>query len=184
MNFPKACILFVVVVLFSSYYSSDEAADYYIDQYKDLAIIEMYRTGIPASITLAQGLHESNYGRSPLAREAKNHFGIKCKNDWFGKTFYHKDDDYDQKGVLQPSCFRSYNTDIDSYVDHSNFLMSRDHYSTLFLLSKFDYKGWAHGLKTSGYATDPGYASKLISKIERYGLNQYDKAVNPLLPEE
>ncbi len=180
MNFPKTILLISAITYFTSFISSDEAAHYYIEQYKDLAIIEMHRAGIPASITLAQGLHESNYGRSPLAIEAKNHFGIKCKNDWLGNTYFHKDDDYDRNGILQPSCFRSYSTDIDSYVDHSNFLRERSHYSPLFNLPLYDYKAWAHGLKDCGYATDPRYAAKLISKIERYGLARFDQEKNPL----
>ena len=152
----------------------------YIDQYRDLAIVEMYRSGIPASITLAQALHESNYGTSELVLAANNHFGIKCKSSWVGSTYFYIDDDYDNRGNLIQSCFRSYEADIDSYVDHSNFLMGRDNYSNLFYLDKKDYKGWAYGLKSSGYATDPNYATKLIKKIEKFELDQYDSWKNPL----
>lgn len=151
----------------------DSAAYSYIDQYRDLAVVEMHRSGIPASITLAQALHESNYGLSSLATRANNHFGIKCKHYWQGKTYKHKDDDY-VDGRLVKSCFRSYDTAIDSYVDHSNFLMQTDRYQPLFNLSRDDYRGWAHGLKTCGYATDKKYAQKLIKHIEKYDLAQYD----------
>lgn len=161
-------------------YTPENSAYYYIDQYRDLAIVEMYRSGIPASITLAQALHESNYGTSELAQSANNHFGIKCKASWSGETYFYKDDDYDRYGKLVESCFRSYDTDIDSYVDHSNFLMSRSNYSALFYYGKTDYVSWAHGLKRSGYATDQHYATKLIKKIEKYGLDQYDHWENPL----
>lgn len=157
----------------------ESAAIEYIDQHRDLAIIEMYRSGIPASITLAQGLHESNNGLSKLALVANNHFGIKCKSYWIGKTYYHKDDDYNNQGQLTESCFRSYNSTIESYVDHSNFLMHSAHYSELFQYTKQDYKSWAFGLKKCGYATDKRYAEKLISKIETYYLNQYDSWEDP-----
>jgi len=161
-------------------YTPENGAYFYIGQYRDLAIVEMYRSGIPASITLAQALHESNYGTSQLAQAANNHFGIKCKSSWVGETYFYEDDDYDNRGKLIASCFRSYETDIDSYVDHSNFLMSRPNYGRLFSFQRTDYKSWAYGLKQSGYATDPDYASKLITKIEKYGLDQYDHWENPL----
>ena len=174
-------IAFMGIVAFLSFdFSPSNNADGYIDRYRDLAIVEMYRTGIPASITLAQGLHESNYGTSPLATNANNHFGIKCKVRWRGKTYLHKDDDYDSAGRLAKYCFRSYDSDIDSYVDHSNFLTGRLHYQELFSYHNTDYRSWAFGLKRCGYATDPNYAQKIISKIEKYGLDQYDKWDNPL----
>jgi flagellum-specific peptidoglycan hydrolase FlgJ len=159
--------------------TADFKAYQYIDKYKDIAIAEMHRTGIPASIKLAQGMHESQYGESNLATLANNHFGIKCKTYWTGQTYYHKDDDLDKRGRLIESCFRSYNADLDSYVDHSNFLVHTAHYGSLFLYDKTDYKAWAHGLKASGYATDKKYAPKLIKKIEKYGLNNYDFSPNP-----
>ena len=171
-----ACTLFSV----SFSFTPESGAHYYIDQYRDLAIVEMYRSGIPASITLAQALHESNYGTSELVHSANNHFGIKCKSTWIGDTYFYEDDDYDQYGNLMKSCFRSYDTDIDSYVDHSNFLMGRSNYHALFSYGKTDYVSWAHGLKKSGYATDPNYAEKLIKKIEKYRLDQYDRWDNPL----
>lgn len=151
----------------------------YIDSHKELAIIEMHRTGVPASITLAQALHESNKGMSDLAVNARNHFGIKCKSYWKGGSYYHKDDDLDKKGNLIESCFRSYDSVIDSYVDHSNFLRMGDNYQGLFILSRTDFVGWAYGLKKAGYATDAQYAYKLIKIVEKYGLAQYDKAPNP-----
>ncbi len=147
----------------------------YIEKYKHLAIAEMERTNIPASITLAQGLHESALGKSELATLANNHFGIKCKNSWQGATFYKKDDDKDKDGTLIESCFRSYLSVEESYRDHSEFLMTRPWYAPLFDLEKTDYKGWAYGLKDAGYATDPKYPQKLIASIERWKLYQYDK---------
>ncbi len=150
----------------------------YIDQYKDIAIAEMYRTGIPASITLAQGLLESQAGKSDLAIYANNHFGIKCKNYWQGATYYHKDDDY-HKGKLIESCFRQYDSVLESYVDHSNFLKQTDHYSKLFTYSKEDFASWAWGLKEAGYATDQSYPIKLIRLIQKFKLYEYDKAENP-----
>lgn len=140
----------------------------YINQYKDLAIEQMLRYRIPASITLAQGLFESRAGQSDLARQGNNHFGIKCHN-WSGPTQYHDDD-------ARGECFRVYQDAKQSYEDHSLFLARQSRYSRLFNLSPTDYKGWAHGLKACGYATNPQYASKLIQIIELYKLNDYDKA--------
>ena len=157
----------------------DEMAIQYIETYKDLAIVEMYRSGIPASIILAQALHESNYGMSPLAVNANNHFGIKCKTYWIGQKYYHKDDDFDDHGRLTDSCFRSYTSTLESYVDHSNFLMSSANYTELFNYNRTDYVSWANGLKLCGYATDTRYASKIISKIEKYDLYQYDVYESP-----
>ena len=140
----------------------------YINQYKDLAIEQMLRYRIPASITLAQGLFESRAGQSDLARQGNYHFGIKCHN-WTGPTQYHDDD-------ARGECFRVYQDAKQSYEDHSLFLARQSRYSRLFNLSPTDYKGWAHGLKACGYATNPQYASKLIQIIELYKLNDYDKA--------
>lgn len=179
MNLLKfTLVLCAIVHLSFDTNTSSEGWDY-IDQYKDLAVAEMYRTGIPASITLAQGLHESNFGQSRLATEANNHFGIKCKSYWVGQKFFHKDDDYDRKGKLKDSCFRSYNSALESYVDHSNFLVQTKHYKSLFSYHRTDYKSWAKGLKKCGYATDKAYSEKLINKIEAYYLNQYDNWENP-----
>ena len=141
----------------------------YIEQYQTIAIREMMIYRIPASITLAQGIHESNAGRSNLAVEANNHFGIKCHKDWFGKT-YHQDDD------LPNECFRSYDSPYESFRDHSYFLTQRDRYKSLFELDVNDYKGWAKGLQSAGYATNPKYAEILIRTIETYGLFKFDNA--------
>ena len=139
----------------------------YIDSYKDLAISEMKRTGIPASITLAQGIIESDLGRSPLALEANNHFGIKCHDDWTGPTARHTDN-------RRNECFRKYGKPDESFRDHSDFLRSEPRYRSLFSLGSTDYKGWAHGLKRAGYATNPDYANMLIRKIDEYNLYNYD----------
>lgn len=139
----------------------------YIGQFATLAVEEMYRSGVPASITLAQGLLESRYGLSELAVEGNNHFGIKCHNNWKGGKMYHDDD---RKG----ECFRKYTSPEQSYRDHSDFLRYRDRYKFLFDYKITDYKSWAHGLKKAGYATDPSYPSKLIKLIEDYRLYEYD----------
>lgn len=140
----------------------------YVNKYKDLAIKEMKRTGIPASITMAQAILESGTGNSTLARKSNNHFGIKCHNDWKGKKVYHDDD-------KRHECFRKYKTVYDSYRDHSTFLTEKSRYASLFKLKPTDYKGWAHGLKKAGYATDPRYAHRLIKIIEDYKLYQLDR---------
>lgn len=140
----------------------------YIEQYRDEAIREMHATGIPASITLAQGMLESDYGNSPLAKYANNHFGIKCHRGWDGPSFIQDDDEANE-------CFRKYYSAFESYKDHSEFLMTRDRYASLFDLKSTDYKGWARGLKKAGYATNPKYADMLIRIIEDNDLNQYDR---------
>lgn len=140
----------------------------YIDQYRDMAIEQMLRNKIPASITLAQGILESGAGNSELVKKGNNHFGIKC-HGWTGRTV-HKDDDAKQE------CFRAYNNAQESYEDHSKFLTKNKRYSQLFSLSITDYKGWAHGLKACGYATNPNYAPMLINLIELYKLYEYDRA--------
>ena len=173
-------ILCALLSMCFTYNPWDEDTTTYIETYKDLAIVEMYRSGIPASITLAQALHESQTGKSELAIFANNHFGIKCKSYWVGKTYKHEDDDYDRNGNLIESCFRSYDSAIDSYIDHTNFLVQSAHYGELFNYEKTDYFMWAHGLKKCGYATDPNYAFKLIDKIEKYQLYVYDTYKNPL----
>ena len=152
----------------------------YIAKYKDIAIREMNRAGIPASIKLAQGILESNSGKSYLARRGNNHFGMKCgsKAQWSGKTIYREDDDYDEQGKLQKSCFRAYKNGEASYIAHSEFLRdSRKayRYGPLFKLDGQDYKRWARGLKQSGYATGANYDRKLIAIIETYDLDQYDR---------
>lgn len=146
---------------------SQRYADY-IDTYKDLAIEQMLRYDIPASITLAQGLLESAAGYSELATRGNNHFGIKC-HGWEGRKMYFDDDASDE-------CFRVYAGPRESYEDHSKFLRSGKRYASLFQLSKKDYRGWAKGLKSAGYATNPQYANQLINIIEQYKLYQYDNA--------
>ena len=140
----------------------------YIEKYSALAIEEMYRSRIPASITLAQGILESGNGNSRLSTEANNHFGIKCKATWTGKTLY-EDDDAPQE------CFRKYDAAIDSYRDHSDFLMNNKRYAFLFDLDSKDYKSWAYGLKKAGYATNPQYPELLITFIEKHKLHKYDE---------
>jgi LysM repeat protein len=140
----------------------------YIDSFKDIAVTEMKRTGIPASITIAQGMVESDYGRSRLAREANNHFGIKCHNDWKGPAIYHDDD-------RRNDCFRKYAHPEDSFYDHSEFLRTGSRYRFLFDISPTDYKMWARGLKKAGYATNPDYANMLIRKIEENNLHYLDR---------
>ena len=140
----------------------------YIEKYAPLAVSEMYRSGIPASITLAQGMLESGNGRSELALKSNNHFGIKCHNNWSGGRVYHDDD---AKG----ECFRKYDHPKESYRDHSDFLRYRDRYKFLFDYKVTDYKAWAYGLKKAGYATDPSYPKKLIKLIEDYDLHEYDR---------
>jgi LysM repeat protein len=140
----------------------------YIEKYKDLAISEMKRTGVPASITLAQGMIESDFGRSTLASEGNNHFGIKCHSNWTGPTIRHHDD-------RRNDCFRKYKRPEDSFYDHSDFLRSGSRYSFLFDIDGTDYKGWAKGLKKAGYATNPDYANMLITKIEENNLYYFDQ---------
>lgn len=145
----------------------------YIDDYKEIAMVEMQRYKIPASITLAQAILESGSGQGKLARHGNNHFGIKCHSSWQGKTMTHDDD---EKG----ECFRRYKYAFESFEDHSTFLVNRNRYAFLFDLEPDDYVGWAHGLKKAGYATDPGYAKKLIQLIKKHKLYEYDQQVlNP-----
>ncbi len=143
-----------------------EKTEAYINSYKDLAIEEMLRTGVPASIKLAQGILESKFGESPLAKNANNHFGIKCKTEWTGDKTYQDDD---AKG----ECFRVYPSAEQSYKDHSDFLKNRPHYAFLFKLEPTDITGWAYGLKRAGYATSSTYPEKLLRVIEDYKLHQY-----------
>jgi LysM repeat protein len=138
----------------------------YVNTYKALAMAEEQRSGVPASITLAQGLHESEAGTSELVKSSNNHFGIKCKEDWKGAVFYHDDDS-------RQECFRSYATAADSYRDHSDFLRQGSRYASLFKLNPRDYEGWAYGLKKAGYATNIRYSQILIKLIRDYNLQQY-----------
>jgi LysM repeat protein len=146
----------------------NQAYQQYINQYKDIAIEQMIRWKIPASITLAQGLFESGAGKSRLAVKGNNHFGIKC-NGWDGRTIREDDD-------ARNECFRAYDSAYESYEDHSRFLSTSKRYASLFNLKTTDYRGWAKGLKAAGYATNPQYATKLIDIIQLYKLYEYDKA--------
>ena len=145
---------------------SSEIVRNYIAAYKEVAIQEMQRTGVPASITLAQGIHETSAGQSDLVRKSNNHFGIKCKGDWTGASVSHDDD-------ARGECFRKYDDPMDSYRDHSDFLKNRSHYAFLFRLDPTDYEAWAYGLKKAGYATNPKYAQILIKLIKDYDLQDY-----------
>lgn len=149
----------------------------YISMYKDDAIKDMMKMGVPASITLAQGILESESGNSDLAKEARNHFGIKCHSDWTGPGF-HKDDD------AKDECFRKYNSVLESFDDHSKFLRERSRYAFLFDYDITDYKAWAHGLKKAGYATNPKYADLLIKLIEEHNLHEFDRGGKniPVIP--
>ena len=153
--------------LASAQVNTRQTKEQYIEKYKTIAISEMIRTGVPASITLAQGILESSSGNSQLATEAKNHFGIKCHKDWKGPKMYMDDDTIGE-------CFRVYGSAEESFTDHSNFLRTRPRYAFLFDLNKTDYRSWALGLKKAGYATNPNYAQLLIDLIEKLQLMQYD----------
>ena len=139
----------------------------YVNTYKDAAIAEMKRSGVPASITLAQGLLETESGNSPLVKMSNNHFGIKCRSNWAGESVRYTDDAANE-------CFRKYPSASESYKDHSEFLKSATRYASFFELSKSDYKGWAYGLKKAGYATNPKYPQLLITNIEKYNLQSFD----------
>ena len=171
--------IFVLIIIFTSSCSSlktisdventvEQKINFYVKKYAPAATKNMRFFKIPASITLAQGILESGYGEGTLAKKANNHFGIKCHKEWKGKSITHDDDEKDE-------CFRSYKNPLRSYRDHSLFLVDRDRYSSLFTLNRKDYKGWAVGLKAAGYATDPKYADKLISLIERFNLTRFDE---------
>ena len=140
----------------------------YISRFATIAVNEMYRTGVPASITLAQGIIESRSGQSTLAVDGNNHFGIKCHTSWRGRTMLADDDRRDE-------CFRVYDSAEESFRDHSDFLRYRDRYKFLFDFRTTDYKSWAYGLKQAGYATDPSYAAKLIQCVEDYDLSRFDR---------
>ena len=161
----RFCLIIVSLLVLTSAVS--QTYEQYIRKYAPTAVSEMKRTGVPASITLAQGLVESAAGQSTLASKSNNHFGIKCHSDWKGKKTYQDDD-------KAKECFRVYSNATASFKDHSDFLRYQDRYKSLFDLDPTDYKGWARGLKKAGYATDPKYADKLIKVIEDYELYRYD----------
>ena len=175
----RIVLLMAALILFVA--ADNPAYDRYIASYSALAVSEMHRSGVPASITLAQGILESNAGQSTLAVKARNHFGIKCHNDWRGSKFYQDDD-------AKNECFRVYKLVEESFRDHSDFLRFQDRYKSLFDLEPTDYKGWARGLRKAGYATDPQYADKLIRIIEENQLYRFDSdeqiPVSPAAVEE
>ena len=162
-NFLLAAIALVFCV---SSFAQNSAVQEYISNFKNIAINEMIRTGVPASITLAQGILESKAGQGELVKQSNNHFGIKCKTEWTGAVVYHDDDS-------RQECFRSYPTAEDSYRDHSDFLKNRPYYTSLFNLDPTNYTDWAKGLKKAGYATESNYAGMLIKVIEDNNLEQY-----------
>ncbi|KXK40774.1 MAG: glucosaminidase domain-containing protein [Saprospiraceae bacterium] len=179
----KIVVLILMPVILMSFTSigNKKLTEDYISAYKNIAISEMYRTGIPASIKMAQAMLESDIGRSPLAVQANNHFGIKCGGNWDGATYFQLDDDRGNDGTLVESCFRSFSSPEASFIAHSDFLTDpakKSRYGFLFELSSTDYEGWANGLKFAGYATDPTYPSKLIKIIEKYKLYELDDAPN------
>lgn len=160
-----AGIIFLTMMV-PAFSQQDSLVQAYINQYAQLAIDEQLRTGIPAAIKLAQAIHESGAGKGDLALRSNNHFGIKCKSNWTGRTAYHDDD---AKG----ECFRAYDSVYTSFRDHSDFLRGSTRYSALFRLEQTDYEGWATGLKAAGYATNPKYPVVIIRLIETYDLNRF-----------
>jgi LysM repeat protein len=159
-------ILFLSFIFYTGAYAQTFTVQQYIDTYKDIAIREMRRVGVPASIILAQGILETENGNSDLVLKSNNHFGIKCKSSWTGESVSHNDD-------AAGECFRKYDNAEESFRDHSDFLKSSARYAALFNLDPADYKGWAYGLKNAGYATNPRYPQILIKSIEKYNLHQY-----------
>ena len=165
-NLKKAFLLPVLFFSISAFSQKDPVILSYISKYKDIAIAEMQRTGVPASIKLAQGIHETSAGESILVKKSNNHFGIKCKSDWKGESVKHTDD-------APNECFRKYDSPFESYMDHSDFLKNSARYASLFQLEPTDYAGWAKGLKKAGYATNPKYPQVIIKLIEDYNLQDY-----------
>jgi hypothetical protein len=167
MTGKKIVILLFLSVLTFFCWSQEFSRGEYIQKYQLLAISEMNRSGVPASIKMAQACLESRDGNSEMARNSNNHFGIKCKSGWDGPVSYYDDDERNE-------CFRKYKSVEDSYIDHTNFLLSNTRYNLLFQLSSADYAGWARGLKKAGYATDPSYDKKVIEIIELFQLWKLD----------
>lgn len=170
-------LMLVLLGAFTASAQQSELVKSYISQYKDLAIAEMQRTGVPASIKLAQGINETLAGTSSLVMRSNNHFGIKCKSTWTGETVKHNDDE-------RGECFRKYTSPDESYKDHSNFLRGNQRYAFLFDLDPADYAAWAWGLKKAGYATNPRYAMALIKTIEDYGLQHYSFIAMGRIPDK
>ena len=168
-------ILFITVVFSISTQAQKLSAEKYVEKYKDIAIREMKRMGVPAAITLAQGLLETENGNSDLVKKSNNHFGIKCKSSWTAAGVMHDDD-------APGECFRSYKDANESYRDHSNYLRGSERYASLFTLKPTDYKAWAKGLRKAGYATNPKYPDILIKNIEQYNLQQYSLAAADEVP--
>lgn len=165
----KIIILFFILPVSLFAQRKQSSAINYIEKYKMLAISEMHKTGIPASITLAQALHESANGTSQIAVKANNHFGVKCSRVWGGKKYY-------RNGNRRNSCFRKYDSVEDAYADRSSFLTNNKQYAFLFKFKNTQHKKWAYGLQRSGYARSRSYASHLLTSIKRYDLHQYDYA--------
>jgi len=159
-------LLLLLLVAHAPFAQQSAVIKEYIAQFKEIAMEEMQRTGVPAAIKLAQGIHETAAGQSVLVKKSNNHFGIKCKTGWTGESVSHDDD-------ARGECFRKYNDPAQSYKDHSEFLRTRSHYNFLFNLDPTDYKAWAHGLKKAGYATNPKYPQIIIKLIEDYNLQDY-----------
>jgi len=168
---PFIYTFFILSVLAAPLFSQNLSRLEYIQKYQVLAIKEMTRSGVPASITMAQACLESADGNSRLAKLSNNHFGIKCKTNWNGEAVYYDDDERNE-------CFRSYKTVEESYFDHTNFLMDNFRYAFLFNFPQTDYKSWARGLKKAGYATAPSYDRQLIEIIETFQLHQLDTKRN------
>jgi LysM repeat protein len=163
----KLIITATFILIASFLKAQDISVEEYISTYRNVAVAEMKRSGIPASVTLAQGILETEHGNSDLVKKSNNHFGIKCKSTWTGESVRHTDD-------APNECFRKYPNAAESYKDHSDYLKTSPRYASLFELNPSDYKGWAYGLKRAGYATNPRYPQIVISNIEKYNLQQYD----------
>lgn len=178
MGLRLTLLIFSAGIGISSIAQTPEQINNYISTYKDLAIAEMQRTGIPAAITLAQGIHETGAGTSDLVIASNNHFGIKCKSSWTGQVVYHDDD-------ARGECFRKYASASDSYRDHSDYLSQTPRYAFLFKLNPEDYEGWAYGLKSAGYATNIKYSQILIKLINDYDLEKYSLiALGKIVPQD
>ena len=169
--FLQLSIIFCIATSGNAQEANSPAIVSYIETYAELAIKEMTRTGVPASIKIAQGILETDAGRGDLVQRSNNHFGIKCKSSWTGEKVYHNDDE-------EGECFRKYSSAIDSYTDHSDYLKSQPRYAFLFSYETNDYTSWAWGLKKAGYATNPIYAQTVIKYVEKYNLNALNQLSN------
>jgi LysM repeat protein len=170
----KLIITTTLILVASFLKAQDISVEEYISTYRNVAVAEMKRSGIPASVTLAQGILETEHGNSELVKKSNNHFGIKCKSTWTGESVRHTDD-------APNECFRKYPNAAESYKDHSDYLKTSPRYASLFQLEPSDYKGWAYGLKRAGYATNPRYPQIVISNIEKYNLQQYDTITGEII---